>query len=92
VGLHHTFTDTLQRTYTENFKQIFQEKDLRGHSPNFHIHVSMSDLCIPKIDLPILLQEVPVCGLILGIYKSTQIHECGNWLGLRPRNSQKRNA
>jgi hypothetical protein len=25
--------------------------------PNFHIHVSVSDLYIPKIGLPILLQE-----------------------------------
>ncbi len=24
-------------------KQIFPEKELRGHSPNFHIHVSVSD-------------------------------------------------
>jgi hypothetical protein len=30
--------------------------------------VSVSDLCIPTIDLPILLQEI--CGQILGIYKS----------------------
>jgi hypothetical protein len=46
--------------------------------PNFHIHVSVSDLYIPKIDLPILLQEI--CGPILGIYKSlTETHECGNW-------------
>ncbi len=35
---------------------------------NFHIHVSVSDLYIPTIDLPILLQEI--CGPILGIYKS----------------------
>jgi hypothetical protein len=48
-------------------KQIFPEKELCGHSPNFHIHVSVSDLYIPTIDLPILLQEV--CGQILGIYK-----------------------
>jgi hypothetical protein len=34
--------------------------------PNFHIHVSESDLYIPTIDLPILLQEI--CGPILGIY------------------------
>jgi hypothetical protein len=58
---------TLQRTNTENLKQIFPEKELRGHSPNFHIHVSVSDLYIPAIDLPILLQEI--CGPILGIYK-----------------------
>jgi hypothetical protein len=28
-----------------------------GHSPNFHIHVPVSDLYIPTIDLLILLQE-----------------------------------
>jgi hypothetical protein len=47
----------LQRHSTENSKQIFSETELRGHSPSFHIHVSMSDLYIPTIDLPILLQE-----------------------------------
>jgi hypothetical protein len=46
---------TLKRHNTENSKQIFQE--LRGHSPNFHNHVSVSDLYIPTIGLPILLQE-----------------------------------
>jgi predicted DNA-binding protein with PD1-like motif len=34
----------LQRTNTEYWKQIFPEKELRGLSPNFHIHVSVSDL------------------------------------------------
>jgi hypothetical protein len=43
----------LQRTNTENSKQLFPEKELPGHSPNFHIHVSVSDLYIPTIDLPI---------------------------------------
>jgi hypothetical protein len=47
----------LQITNTENSKQIFPEKELRGLSPNFHIHVSVSDLYIPTIGLPILLQE-----------------------------------
>jgi hypothetical protein len=47
-------------------KQIFPEKELHGHSPNFHIHVSVSDLYILTMDLPILLQEI--CGQILGIY------------------------
>jgi hypothetical protein len=55
----------LQRTNTENLKQIFPEKELRGHSPNFHVQVSVSDLYIPTIDLPILLQEI--CGPILVI-------------------------
>ncbi len=48
---------TLQRTNAENSKQIFPEKELRGHSPNFHIHVSVSDFYNPTMDLPILLQE-----------------------------------
>jgi hypothetical protein len=29
----------LQRHNTENMKQIFPEKELRGLCPNFHIHV-----------------------------------------------------
>jgi hypothetical protein len=61
--------NALQRTKTENSKQIYPEKELRGHSPKFHIHVSVSDLYTLTIDLPVLLQEI--CGpTILGIYKS----------------------
>ncbi len=41
---------------------------MRGHSPNFHIHVSLNDFYISTIDLPILLQEI--CGPILEKYKS----------------------
>jgi hypothetical protein len=52
----------LQRTNTENWKQIFPEKELCSYSPNFHIHMSVTDLFIPSIDLPILLQEI--CGPI----------------------------
>ncbi len=48
---------SLLRTNTENSKQIFPEKELLDHSPNFHMHVSVSDLYIPTMDLPILLQE-----------------------------------
>ncbi len=48
---------TLQRHNTEKLKQIFPEKELCGLSPNFHIHVSVSDLYTPMIGLPILLQE-----------------------------------
>jgi hypothetical protein len=36
---------------------MFPGKELRGYSPNFYIHVSVSDLCIPLVGLPILLQE-----------------------------------
>jgi hypothetical protein len=59
---------TLQRQNTEISKQIFPEKEYRGLSPNFHIHASVSDLYIPMIGLPILLEEM--CRTILGIYKS----------------------
>jgi hypothetical protein len=61
---------TLQRTGTniKNWRQKFPEKNLFGHSLNFHIHVSVSDLYIPTIDLPILMQEI--CRPILEIYKS----------------------
>ncbi len=65
------------------------EKEYRGLSPNFHIHASVSDLYIPTIALPILLEEI--CRLILGLYKlltDTSMLK----LGLRPRYSQKRNT
>jgi hypothetical protein len=51
-------TSALQRHNAENSKQIFPENKLRGLSPNFHIHVSVSFFYkIPSIGLPILLQE-----------------------------------
>jgi hypothetical protein len=59
---------TLQRQNTEISKQIFPEKEYRGLSPNVHIHASVSDLYIPTISLPILLEEL--CRSILGLYKS----------------------
>jgi hypothetical protein len=68
---------TLQRTNTKNSKQILPEEELRGHSPNFPLHVSVSDLFIPTIDLPILLQEI--YGPILEYKNRSQTHECGNW-------------
>jgi hypothetical protein len=56
-ALQNNTAPTLQKHNTENSKQIFPEKELRGHSPNFHFHVSVSVLYIPTIGLPILLQE-----------------------------------
>jgi hypothetical protein len=58
----------LQRQNAENWKQIFPEKEYRGLSPNFHIHVYVSELYIPTMCLPVLLEEI--CRLILGMYKS----------------------
>jgi hypothetical protein len=57
----------LQRQNAENLKQKFPEKEYRGISPNFHIHVSVSKLYIPTMGLSFLLEEI--CGPILGIYK-----------------------
>ncbi len=48
----------LQRHNTENSKQ---ERELCGLSPNSYIPVSVSDLLIPLIGLPILLQENTGC-------------------------------
>jgi hypothetical protein len=76
---HEQFT-ALQRQNAENLKQIFPEKEYRGLSPNFHIHVSVSELYIPTMGLPVLLEEI--CSLILGIYKSLKdtYCKCGNWV------------
>ncbi len=84
IYYHRTF---VQSTNIENSKQISPEKELRCHSPYVHIYVTISDLYIPTIDLPILLQEI--CGPILGIYKS--LTDTWMWkLGLRPGNSNKK--
>ncbi len=61
----------LQRQNAENLKQIFPEKEYRGLSPNFHIHVSVSELYIPMMGLPFLLEEI--CRPILEIYKSLTV-------------------
>ncbi len=58
----------LQRQNAENLKQIFPEKEYQSLSPNFHIHVSVSELYIPTMGLAVLLEEI--CRLILGICKS----------------------
>ncbi len=66
----------LQRQNTEISKQIFPKKEYRGLSPNFHIHASVSDLYIPTIGLPILLEEIfrPILGL--QYINRSQTHEC----------------
>jgi hypothetical protein len=52
------FVAALQRQNAENLKQIFPEKEYRVLSPNFHIHVSVSELHIPTMGLPFLLEEI----------------------------------
>jgi hypothetical protein len=41
----------------ENTIYVFPEKELCDLSPNFHIHVSVSDLNIPRIGPHIFLQQ-----------------------------------
>jgi hypothetical protein len=41
----------------EHPNYVFSEKKLLSLSPNFHIHVSLSDLCIPTIGPPYFLQQ-----------------------------------
>jgi hypothetical protein len=74
AAVQEIFMCTLQRHNTENSKQIFPEKELRDINPNSYIHVSVSDLCIPMIGLPILLQEIG--GPIVEIYRSIT----GTWM------------
>ncbi len=70
---HHCLIRTAKTQY-RNLKQIFPEKELRGHSPNSYIHVSVSDLYIPTIGrLPILLQ-----GRLWEYIDRSQTHECGH--------------
>ncbi len=54
---------------------------LHGLVPSFCIHLSVSDLYIPTIGPPIL--PYWVCGLIIGLYNRSQIHEYGNWERVR---------
>ncbi len=53
--------------------------EFRGLSPNFHIHVSASDLYIPMISPHISLQQNRLGRPILEIINLSQIYECRNW-------------
>jgi hypothetical protein len=66
---------TLKRHNNENSKQIFPEKKLRGHSPDFHIHVPVSNLYIPTIDLPSAAGKY--VDRSWEYITRSQTHECG---------------
>ncbi len=55
------------KTKCRKFEKNIPGKENRGLSPNFHIHAPVSELYIPTMGLPFLLEEI--CGPILGIYK-----------------------
>jgi hypothetical protein len=63
----------------ENSKQIFPEMKLCGLVPNSYIHVSVSDLYIPRNVLPILLQQNMWIDPGNMYINRAQIQECGYW-------------
>jgi hypothetical protein len=56
-GIAHCVSMPACSTLKENPIYVLPEKKLCGLSPNFHIHVSVSDLHIPTIGPPIFLQQ-----------------------------------
>ncbi len=54
---------------------LFPEKELRGLNPNFYIHVSVSDLYIPRSNCLCLLQENRWGNILI----CSQTHECRTW-------------
>jgi hypothetical protein len=52
-----------------------QKKEYWGLSPNFHIHVSVSELYIPTMCLPFLLEEN--VDRSWEYINCSQTHECG---------------
>ncbi len=70
---------TLQRQNAENLKQIFPEKEYRGLSPNFHIHVSVSELQYIFQRWVCLFCWRKYVDRSWEYINRSQTHECGNW-------------
>jgi hypothetical protein len=64
----------------ENPIYLFPEKELCGLSPNFHIHMSKSDLHIPRI-CPHIFFLSKIGDRLWKYINRSQIHECGRKLG-----------
>ncbi len=76
--------------YNENPIYVFPEKKLCGFSPNFHIHVSVSDLYVCVLQGSVHIFSCSRIRPIVGMYKS--LTDTWMWkLGLWPRNSFSRN-
>jgi hypothetical protein len=51
-------------------KLLFSKQNFNVPSPSSYTHISVRDLYIIRIGLPLLLHGNTLCGPILGIYKS----------------------
>ncbi len=70
---------TAKILYPEIGKKIFPERKLRGLNPNFYIHISVSNLYIPAIGLPIWLQKNRWIDPGNIHINRSQMYEYGNW-------------
>jgi hypothetical protein len=61
---------TLKKCYTKNLKNMFPEKELRGHSPNSCIHVYVCDYMFPQSVCLYIFCCRKIGGPIVGLYKS----------------------
>jgi hypothetical protein len=86
---------------TKKPNYVFPEMKLRGLVPNSYTHVSVSDLYIPRIGVPSVFGCSKIGRPILGIYKLSQVQDCGNYKTeqyisvleiTRPRNLISRNT
>ncbi len=82
----------LQRHKAENLQHIFPEKELRGLSSNFHIHVSVRDLYIPWIGLTIFCCSASYFTCQICFLYSLQMAKNENTMLLRDSLSWERNS
>ncbi len=85
TGSRHGFSCYTAKNQYRKFETNNPRTGIARPQSFFQMHVPLSDLQSPPIDLPIYVDRSWKY-----IFRS-QTHECGN-LGLRPRNSQKRNT
>ncbi len=68
-----------RHTATKIPHRLFLFWELRGLSPNFNIHVSVSDLYSPRISLHISSSRIGRPIVEIQYINGSQMHECGNW-------------
>ncbi len=59
MGVYHSVRVTVCSVYiaTKISFMYYQKRNCAASSPNFHIHVTVADLYIPRIGPPIFLQQ-----------------------------------